>query len=147
METWRDIEGYEGLYQISSEGVIRSVDRYVKHPMGGLLFKKSQIIRPHSNGKALHQVVHLCKDGKCQKLYVHRLVCFAFPEICGEWFEDAECNHKDENPLNNNAENLEWVTHRQNNLYGTKIERQRQKMIGCEFHGNQYVDKNHRRIA
>lgn len=146
-EIWRDIDEYEGLYQVSSDGNVRSVDRYVKHPMVGLLFRPSQIIKSRSNGKTLHQSVQLCKDGVVTKHYVHRLVCFAFPEICGEYFEGAECNHKDENPLNNKAENLEWVTHRQNNMYGTKIERQRQKMIGCQFHGNQFVDKNHNRIA
>ena len=144
-EDWRNIEGFDG-YQVSINGEVRSLDRYVKHPIKGMSLLKSQIIRSHNNGKTIHQIVHLCKDGKPYKRYVHRLVAFAFPEICGEYFDGAECNHKDENPANNNAYNLEWVTHRQNNLYGTKIERQREKLKGRPFYGNQYVDENHNRL-
>ena len=112
MEEYRDIKNYEGIYQVSVDGVCYRLWKKGKQP-----------IKSFNNGKDLHQYVHLCKDGVPVKQYLHRLVAFAFPEICGEWFEGAEVNHKDENPLNNSAYNLEWVTHKQNNSYGTKGDR------------------------
>ena len=124
---WKDVKNYEGLYQVNNYGQVKSL-------------RKGKILRTFKNGKTTHQALHLAnKDKVSKKEYIHRLVAFAFPEICGEWFEGAEVNHLDENPLNNTPANLRWTTHRDNNLWGTKIERQRQKMIGCPFYGNQYV--------
>ena len=68
--------------------------------------------------------VSLQINGKSVSVHIHRLVCFAFPEICGEYFVGATVNHKDENKFNNKPENLEWVTQKENNCYGSRLERQ-----------------------
>lgn len=107
---WRNVKGYEGSYLVNNNEEVKSL-------------LTGRILKTQNNGKTTHQYIKLRKDGKNVKEYLHRIVAFAFPEICGEWFEGAECNHKDENPKNNIPENLEWVTHQFNNAYGTKGER------------------------
>ena len=108
MLEWRDIRGYEGLYQVSNTGLVRSLDRVTTGNRNRTL-----------NGKLLKQgikdtgyfVVALCKDGKPITKSVHRLVATAFLP-CSD--ETLDINHKDGNQKNNNADNLEWCTHREN---------------------------------
>lgn len=118
-EIWRDIEGYEGLYQVSSQGRVRTLNYKLKKGCIHIM-KQAEVKGPYN-------VIELSNKNRGHSkrtlFYVHRLVCFAFPEICGEYFEGAECNHKDENGLNNSASNLEWVTPKSNNNYGTRIKR------------------------
>lgn len=102
MEEWREIEGYEGLYQVSSYGNIRR---------NGVVIKP--LLRP--NG---YYQVSLCKNGKRKSHKIHRLVAKAFPEICGEWFDGCEINHKDECKTNNKASNLETCNGVYNRKYG-----------------------------
>lgn len=103
MEIWKDIEGYEGLYQVSNEGRVKSVRRNV-------------ILTPSSNGIGYLHVV-LSIDGKQKTFYVHRLVAEAFiPNLDNL----PEINHKDENKANNSTENLEWCHHKYNSNYGTR---------------------------
>lgn len=59
---------------------------------------------------------------------VNRLVAFAYPEVCGEYFEGAEANHLDENHFNNDCSNLRWVTRKENVNWGTATERRKQKV-------------------
>lgn len=113
-EIWKDIEGYEGIYQVSSYGRIKSL-RY-RHS-SKVRIMKQQIV------KGPYYTVEFNYKRKRDIRYVHRIVAKAFPEICGDYFEGAECNHKDENGLNNNASNLEWVTSKYNNNYGTRLKR------------------------
>lgn len=104
MEQFRDIEGYEGLYQVSNEGRVRS-----------LWFDKEHILRPSDSGRYL-QVI-LCKDGKQKMHQVHRLVAQAFipnPDNL------PQVNHKDECKTNNNVENLEWSTAKDNCNHATR---------------------------
>lgn len=108
-EEWRPVVGFEGLYEVSDWGGVRNV-------------KRGRLLNPHINQYGRADVC-LYKDGKNYVLLVHRLVAFAFPEICGEWFEGAQANHKDEDPLNNIAVNIEWVTCKYNINYGTRTER------------------------
>lgn len=129
-EEWRFIVGYEGLYMVSNYGRVKRLWK-----------TKEVIIKGHKNGPTTHQFVQLCQGGITKKHYIHRLVAFAFPEICGEWFEGAECNHVDENPENNCAWNLEWVTHKYNNAYGTKGEKHskimsKQPVVQYDLNGN-----------
>lgn len=102
MEEWREIEGYEGLYQVSSYGNVRR---------NGVVLKP--LLRP--NG---YQQVCLCNSGKKSFHKIHRLVAKAFPEICGEWFDGCEINHKDECRTNNMAVNLETCGGAYNRKYG-----------------------------
>lgn len=143
-EVWKDIKDYEGLYQVSNLGRVKRLGGVVKHGYSITITVDEKIIKANVNGKGQeHLMVHLSKDGKVRKHYVHRLVAEAFIENPEGL---PEVNHKDEDPRNNNVENLEWCTHKYNNLYGTKIRRQREKMIGCPFYGNQFVDKDHKRV-
>ena len=118
-ELWKDIEGYEGLYMVSSEGRVKSLARETnnQYSMQDRILK----CKKEKNG---YLRVCLHKDkGEKQDYSVHRLVAFAFPEICGEWFKGADCNHKNEDKSDNRAENLEWVSRIDNINYGTGIKR------------------------
>ena len=131
-EEWRDIKNYEGLYQVSNYGRIRSVDRFVYNyrSKNGKALIKGKILKQSldNTNKEIGYYFVIFSDRKHYK--VHRLVAFAFPEICGEWFEGAECNHKNEIKTDNRAINLEWVTHNYNIHYGTAIERKGNKLKG-----------------
>lgn len=121
MEEWRDIKGYEGLYQVSNYGRVKSLD--YNHTGEERILKPVRLAM--KSGNAYYQV-HLCKDGKTNSKRVHRLVAQAFiPNPNGL----PDINHKDENGLNNRVDNLEWCTHKYNCNYGTRNGRIKQKMI------------------
>ena len=107
-EIWKPIEGYEGLYEVSSYGRIKSLERY-RSNNGGIQLIKERIMKPLDyNG---YKNVLLWKNGSKKKEYVHRLVAKAFLSNPDNL---KEVNHKDENPSNNMVENLEWCSHRYN---------------------------------
>jgi len=97
-EEWRDIAGYENLYQVSNFGQVRHTQRIGK-PI------KQSMIR---NG---YMKLLLCKDNKTKTVMVHRLVALAFVENPEN---KAEVNHKDGNKKNNSVDNLEWMTRSEN---------------------------------
>lgn len=114
MEVWKDVVGYEGLYQVSNMGRIRSLDREIKCS-NSVRFYKGRVL---SCGKDNHGYLRiiLAVAGKHRCRQVHRLVAEAFiPNPNGL----PEVNHKDENPLNNCADNLEWCSKVYNLEYGT----------------------------
>lgn len=112
-EEWRYVVGYEGLYMVSNFGRVKSLN--YRHT------GKEHMLKPHKVGKYLQVTLH--KDGMQKGPLVHDLVAIAFQDICGDWFEGAQVNHKDENPENNCAWNLEWCTASYNTNYGTRTER------------------------
>lgn len=113
-EEWRDIKGYEGLYQVSNWGRIKSSpNRYQRRKM-----KSEGGIMKAVNIQGYLQVT-LYKDRKHKRFMLHRLVAEAFVEN-ERPSEFSYVNHKDENSLNNFASNLEWCTHRYNINYGTR---------------------------
>lgn len=120
-EIWKDIPGYEGLYQVSDKSCVRSLDRFVTESnfRKRILFFKGQIIKPYTYKNGYYYVV-LRKDGGSKHFYLHRLVANAF---IPNPYRFPFVNHKDENPSNNNIENLEWCTHEYNMNYGTVRER------------------------
>lgn len=123
MEFWRDIKGYEGLYQISNYGRVKSLERYVKHYKGGVRLKKEIILEPVI--VCGYFKVNLYKENILKQFSIHRLVAQAFipnPDNL------PEVNHKDENKQNNNATNLEWVNDKYNTNYGTRNKRVSDKM-------------------
>ena len=124
-EIWKDIQGYEGIYQVSSHGRVRSLDRIVVRPNGnGDYFAKGKIIYVVLT-KWGYNEVHLHKDNKTKIYKVHRLVAQTFIENPN----NLPCvNHIDENKTNNNVNNLEWCTYKYNNNYGTKKKRQGEKI-------------------
>lgn len=106
-EVWKPIEGFEGLYEVSNFGRVKSLTRYKK------------IIKPLVTNVGYYQY-QLWHKGVCRVASAHRLVAQAFiPNPEGK----PIVNHIDENKLNNSVENLEWVTHVENCRYGTAIER------------------------
>ena len=111
-EIWKDIKGYEGLYQVSNLGNVRSMDRITRD--GRKI--KGKNIKPHTNGNSRYLRAALCNNGKIKYENLHRLVAKAFipnPQ------NKPEVNHKDENPSNNFIDNLEWMTSKENSNYGT----------------------------
>ena len=110
MEIW-DIEGYEGLYQVSNLGRVKSLNYKCT--------KEEKILKPKVCKKG-YLMVGLYKEGKRRYYLVHRLVAETFidnPE------DKPQVNHKDEDKTNNKVENLEWVTSKENNNYGTRTEK------------------------
>lgn len=117
-EIWKAIPGYEGYYEVSSIGNVRSLDRVIENGRMGI-FKRGKILKqkPDKDG---YLRVSITKDNKRHKTGVHRLVALAFCEK-----EDGlDCvNHKDENKQNNHYSNLEWCTIKYNNNYNGRQER------------------------
>lgn len=111
MEVWKDVVGYEGLYQVSNYGKIRSVDRLVAHNNGGEQFIKGKNKKIQIRDKDGYGQVNLYKDGKYKTLKVHRIVAEAFLGKCDE---NLQINHKDWDRKNNKIENLEWCTAKYN---------------------------------
>lgn len=126
-EVWSDIKDYEGYYQVSNHGRVRSVDRYViKDRTGNLAFKKSRIIAINKQNSG-YLYVTLNKCNKNKNFLVHRLVAEAFipnPDNL------EQVNHKDEVKTNNYVDNLEWCTRKYNCNYGTVRQRISQSKKG-----------------
>ena len=121
IEIWKDIQGYEGFYQVSNLGRVKSVERDKFLPNGTFhSHLKEKILAPFLNNKG-YSSVKLCKNGKKKAILIHRLVAEAFlpnPE------NKSQINHKDEVKSNNAVDNLEWCTSVYNNNFGTRKERQ-----------------------
>ena len=117
-EIWKDIIGYEGLYQISSFGNIKSFDRAVLGKGGKPRNIKGQDIKKRLNKGYL--VVGLNKDGINKLKLVSRLVAIHFIENKDN---KPEVNHIDEDKQNNKIDNLEWVTPKENSNHGTRNKR------------------------
>ena len=124
MEYWKDINGYEGLYQVSNYGRVKSFAK-----------KQIRILKGSPIQKGYLQVA-LYKNNKIKCFLIHRLVAENFIPNPNNL---PQVNHKDENKQNNHINNLEWCTVLYNNNYGTKKERL-SKVYNKELH--QTTSKN-----
>ena len=92
-ELWRNIDGYKGVYQISSFGRIRSYK-----------YNLPRILKPRINSRG-YKYINLSQDGRYKSLIIHRLVAQSFLG-----YSNLTVNHKNGNKLNNCVDNLEWIT-------------------------------------
>lgn len=109
-EEWKPIKGYEGLYEISNFGRVKSLVGWNGHKY----VKREKILAPYkqqTNPNYSRSVVKLKKNGKGKEFKVHRLVAKAFIPNPKNY---KVINHKDGNPLNNKVNNLEWCTQKMN---------------------------------
>lgn len=114
-EVWKDVSGYEGYYRVSNLGRVESLvgwngQKYIKRKriVDGWIQKTSK------NSSYKRRVVSLAKDGDRKVVKIHRLVAEHFIPKNGE---RPNINHKDGNPLNNRADNLEWCTQKENMVH------------------------------
>ena len=125
-EIWKDIEGYEGCYQVSNKGNVRSVDRYIEC-RGSLRMQKGKVLKPYVNKYGYRQVI-LNGKNRPRLCRINRLVAQAFIPNPNNL---PQVNHKDEIKTNDCVENLEWCTclynltyndlhHRRNNMNNKK---------------------------
>ena len=121
MEEWRDIKGYEGYYQISNFGRVKSLSRDV----GSNRCKKETIMKTSLDKDGYENLV-LRKNGKQRHFRVNRLVAKAFLENPNNY---PQVNHKDEDKTNNNVNNLEWCSAKYNVNYGSRTEKASKKVI------------------
>ena len=138
---WRPVKGYEGYYEVSNHGEIKSLDReqyvtdqrgtYVRHDKG-----KTIALSYHSSG---YPQVTLTKKSVGARLYVHRLVAEAF---IPNPLHLPLINHKDENKKNNCVDNLEWCTYAYNATYRGAKERQTRS-----FRGKPLSEKHRQKIS
>lgn len=142
IEEWRDIEGYEGYYQVSNYGQVRSLDRWRKAGTGGYI-QKGQIIKPQISKDGYNRI-NLYKEGKCKHHNVHRLVANAFipnPEY------KEQVNHIDGDKMNNEVWNLEWNTPQENTIHawenGFCSKESQEKQILCHQNNKIYRSLHH----
>ena len=111
-EQWRPIPGYEGHYEVSDQGRVRSVTRILPHPVNGWKTYRGKLLKQdvHKTG---HISVWLSLDGQSRSFLVHRLVLLSFIGTCPDGMEAC---HWNDNPGDNRLENLRWASRRDNNL-------------------------------
>lgn len=146
-ERWKPILGWEGFYEVSDHGRVRSMNRIIEHPIGGPTRRRGKVLRatPDSSG---HLVLDLKRIGQRSTVKVHQLVARAF---VNGYIEGDEVRHRDGDPEHNAATNLQWGTHSANTLdsvtHGTH--NQARKTACPRNHpydkSNTYVDPSGRR--
>ena len=110
MEIWKDIKGYEGIYQISNLGNIKSLDHYIRQRNNNYKLYHGKTLKPYMTSTGYYKIdLH---NGKKRKIMlIHRLIANAFIPNPDDL---PEVNHIDGNKTNNNIDNLEWCTRSDN---------------------------------
>ena len=127
-EIWKDVKDYEGCYQISNYGRVKSIERvdFVNNRWGTITQRliKGRVLKPILNQDG-YFIYSLHKDGKSKNVFAHRLVAEAFIPNTNNY---PVINHKSEIKTENFVENLEWCTRQYNTNYGTARMRQVDKI-------------------
>ena len=140
--------GYEGYYQVSNMGRVKSLERKCKCRSNGIKTIHCKILTPGVDKGYLK--VNLLKEGKQKQYTVHRLVATAFLPNENNY---PYINHKDENPSNNRVDNLEWCTPKYNSNYGTLKERMSETMKGKytgekhPMYGKQHKEESKKKMS
>lgn len=114
MEIWKDVTGYEGIYEVSNTGKVRTKEgKTTFSSLHGKRVWKSRELKQKTD-KDGYKRVELYKDKNHKTALVHRLVAI---EFCQKSDSKNLVNHKDGNPSNNNADNLEWCDHKHNLMH------------------------------
>ena len=111
MEIWKDVIGFEELYQVSNLGRVKSKGRTCNHNFGGKARKRERILKQEETNCGYLRVTLVRLDHSKVRFSVHRLVAIHF---VNGYEEELTVNHIDGNKHNNCADNLEWVTHKEN---------------------------------
>ena len=131
-ELWKDVTGYEGLYQVSNLGRVRSLDHESKTVRNGITFiipKKGKVLSPLTRQHGYLAVMLYGRGGHkrgFKTASIHRLVAEAFIENPNGY---DEVNHLDECKTNNCVDNLEWCDRKYNTNYGTAQQRRTERAI------------------
>ena len=115
---WRDIKGYEGIYQVSDEGEIKSLKRFNPNSGKNGMWYPERLLSQKTD-KDGYKIVALQKDRKRKDWKVHRLVLWTFNPI--EDWEKLQVNHIDGDKSNNHITNLEWVTNSNNQKHRANV--------------------------
>ena len=131
---WKDIKGFEGLYKISKNGEIISLSREMFN--GKVFFiSKEKKLKPYISGRG-YLYVTLTKNKSRKSVPLHRLLAIHF--IKNDDYNKV-VNHKDNNKLNNNLDNLEWVNHDYNIIHGWSFKEKKSKYPGlCKTDNNKW---------
>lgn len=116
-EIWKDVEGYEEFYQISSLGRVKSKDRLISS-RGGKFVKPGRVMKLHVNRTGYYYVLLTDGNKKAKNIKVHRLVAMNFID---NPLSKPFVNHIDGDKLNNTITNLEWVTPKENIEHAIEI--------------------------
>ncbi len=150
MEIWKDVVGFEGLYQVSNTGKVKGIKRKSLNSgsYSGVINVKERQLKQTKNKLGYH-VLTLFKDGKRYFKIVHRIVAEAFIENNNNL---PEVNHKDLNKSNNNVSNLEWCDRCQNinHMYQNRDKSSKYKGVSYSKKRNKwcaYIDINKKRLA
>lgn len=108
-EIWKDIPGYEGIYQITQNGAIKSCSNL--DSKGRVNPKKGKVLKPQKTIYGYYNIV-LRKDGKSKSFPIHRLVLYTFNPVKN--MKNLQVNHINWNKTDNRLLNLEWVTPKEN---------------------------------
>ena len=124
VEEWRAVVGYEGLYEVSNTGKVRSVTHMIHVNWNGHEYDRvvrGKLLQPKTTNNTRYLRIDLCDKNHVKKEHlIHRLVAQAFIPNPNNY---PMINHKDENRWNNNVDNLEWCTASYNNNYNDSQKR------------------------
>ena len=127
---WKEIKGYENLYEVNENGIIKSIPHLRKNGVNGSYINKGRIMKQRINTSG-YLVLRLSKNGVVKNEFVHVIVAKAF---IPNPHNLPQVNHKDENKLNNNVDNLEWCDNKYNQIYSF-----RKPVLEIDEEGNKKV--------